>query len=66
MIDVGAPTSVGMLEDVYQMGVQTVVIFGTCGVLDGSIADCSIIIPNAAVRDEGQAITICPRQTKSG
>ena len=39
MIDVGAPTSVGMLEDVYQMGVETVVIFGTSGVLECSIAD---------------------------
>ena len=45
MIDVGAPMSVGMLEDVYQMGVQKVIIFGTCGVLDSSIEDCSIIIP---------------------
>ncbi len=52
MIDVGAPMSVGMLEDVYQMGVQKV-IFGTCGVLDSSIEDCSIIIPEIAVRDEG-------------
>lgn len=53
MIDVGAPMSVGMLEDVYQMGVQKVIIFGTCGVLDSSIEDCSIIIPEIAVRDEG-------------
>lgn len=34
MIDVGAPMSAGMLEDVYQMGVQKVIVFGTCGVLD--------------------------------
>lgn len=27
--------------------------FGTCGVLDSSIDDCSIIIPNQAIRDEG-------------
>lgn len=53
MIDVGAPMSVGMLEDVHQMGVQKVIIFGTCGVLDSSIEDCSIIIPEIAVRDEG-------------
>lgn len=53
MIDVGAPMSVGMLEDVYQIGVQKVIIFGTCGVLDSSIEDCSIIIPEIAVRDEG-------------
>lgn len=45
--------SVGMLEDVYQMGVEKIIVFGTCGVLDSSIEDCSIIIPNKAVRDEG-------------
>lgn len=30
------------LEEVFQMGVQKVVIFGTCGVLDSRIEDCSI------------------------
>ena len=29
------------------------VVFGTCGVLDKSIDDLAIIIPNSAVRDEG-------------
>lgn len=53
MIDVGAPMSVGMLEDVYQMGVEKIIVFGTCGVLDSKIEDCSIIIPDKAVRDEG-------------
>lgn len=53
MIDVGAPMSAGMLEDVYQMGVQKVIVFGTCGVLDSKIEDCSIIIPDTAIRDEG-------------
>ena len=52
MSDVGAPACAGLLEDVYAMGVQKVVVFGTCGVLDGSIADCSVIIPNRAVRDD--------------
>ena len=52
-LDVGAPVSVGMLEEVFQMGVQKVVVFGTCGVLDSRIEDCSIIIPDRALRDEG-------------
>ena len=34
-------------------GVDTFIIFGNCGVLDKSIEDCSIIIPNKAFRDEG-------------
>lgn len=34
MIDVGAPMSVAMLEEVFAMGVRNVIVFGTCGVLD--------------------------------
>ncbi|MCD8130821.1 MAG: nucleoside phosphorylase [Lachnospiraceae bacterium] len=60
MIDVGAPASVGMLEEVFQMGVQKAVIFGTCGVLDSSISDCSIIVPDRAVRDEGTSYHYVP------
>lgn len=60
MIEVGAPMSVGMLEDVFMMGVEKVVVFGTCGVLDKSIEDCSIIIPNLAVRDEGTSYHYAP------
>lgn len=53
MIDVGAPMSVGTLEELYAMGVKQAVVFGTCGVLERKIEDCSIIIPDRAVRDEG-------------
>lgn len=60
MIDVGAPMSVGMLEDVYTMGVKKAIVFGTCGVLDKRIDDCSIIIPNSAVRDEGTSYHYAP------
>lgn len=60
MIDVGAPMSVGLLEDVFAMGVEKAVVFGTCGVLEQSIEDCSIIIPNCAVRDEGTSYHYIP------
>lgn len=60
ILDVGAPVSVGMLEEVFQMGVQKVVIFGTCGVLDSRIEDCSIIIPDRALRDEGTSYHYAP------
>lgn len=60
MIDVGAPTSVGMLEELFIMGVKKVIVFGTCGVLDKKIEDCSIIIPNSAVRDEGTSYHYAP------
>ncbi|HCW54199.1 MAG TPA: phosphorylase [Clostridium sp.] len=50
---VGAPAVVSQYEDLFVMGVKNILVFGTCGVLDKSIEDCSIIIPNKAVRDEG-------------
>lgn len=52
-IGVGAPVAVGDIEDMYALGVKKFIIFGNCGVLDSSIDDCSIIIPNKALRDEG-------------
>lgn len=50
---VGAPACALLLEDIFALGVQRAVMFGTCGVLNKSIEDCSIIIPDKAVRDEG-------------
>jgi uridine phosphorylase len=50
---VGAPACVACFEDTLVMGLETLVLFGTCGVLDKNIEDCSIIIPTSAVRDEG-------------
>ena len=50
---VGAAGCVGVIEEVFAMGADKLILFGTCGVLDASIEDCSIIIPNKAVRDEG-------------
>ena len=52
-IGVGAPVAVGDIEDMYALGVKKFIVFGNCGVLDNSIDDCSIIIPNKALRDEG-------------
>ncbi len=57
---VGAAGCVEILEDVFAMGVQKVILFGTCGVLDADIKDCSIIIPNIAVRDEGTSFHYAP------
>jgi uridine phosphorylase len=57
---VGAAGCIAILEDVFAMGVEKVVLFGTCGVLDTDIKDCSIIIPNVAVRDEGTSFHYAP------
>ena len=53
LISVGAPAAVNDLEDLHAMGCKKFIVFGNCGVLDKSIDDCSIIIPNEAIRDEG-------------
>lgn len=50
---VGAPSCVAMLEELHALGAKRFVIFGNCGVLNQQIRDCGIIIPTAAVRDEG-------------
>lgn len=60
MMDVGAPASAAMMEDVYMLGVEKIIIFGTCGVLEKSIDDCAIIIPNSAMRDEGTSYHYVP------
>lgn len=60
MADVGAPACVGLLEEVFEMGLEKLVLFGTCGVLDAGIEDCSVIIPNRAVRDEGTSYHYAP------
>ncbi len=50
---VGAPACIVQYEELFIMGLEKVVVFGTCGVLDKEIDDLAIIIPNAAIRDEG-------------
>lgn len=57
---VGAPAAVGTLEEIYAMGVQSVLVFGSCGVLDRQIADGGIILPTAALRDEGTSFHYAP------
>lgn len=50
---VGAPACTVAYEEVLAMGLEKLVMFGTCGVLDKNIEDLAIIIPNKAIRDEG-------------
>lgn len=57
---VGAPACVGEQEEIYALGARCLVLFGTCGVLDGSIADCAVILPHTALRDEGTSYHYAP------
>ena len=57
---VGAAGCISVLGDIFAMGAEKMVIFGTCGVLDVNIQDCSIIVPNKAIRDEGTSFHYAP------
>lgn len=50
---VGAAACTVAYEEVLTMGLDKLIMFGTCGVLDSRIEDLAIIIPTSAVRDEG-------------
>lgn len=53
MSRVGASVCVATYEEILAMGLEKLIMFGTCGVLDRNIEDLAIIIPTSAVRDEG-------------
>lgn len=53
MAGVSGPWIAADIEELHAGGVENVIIFGNCGVLDKTIEDCSIIIPTKGFRDEG-------------
>lgn len=50
---VGAPATVSCLEEVIALGGKSFIFFGCCGILDDDIVQHKLIVPTAAVRDEG-------------
>lgn len=50
---VGAAACVNVYEDFCAMGLNKLILFGTCGVLNHNIDDCSIVIPTSSYREEG-------------
>ncbi len=57
---VGGPACAIAIEEIYAMGAEKIVIFGSAGVLDKSIEEFGIIVPNAAIRDEGTSYHYLP------
>ena len=57
---VGAPQCAGSQEELYAMGAQCLVLFGTCGVVKKEIDDCAVILPTSAMRDEGTSYHYAP------
>ena len=50
---VGAPLAAGQIEELFAMGCKKFLACGMCGVLQKELAVGHLIIPTAAVRDEG-------------
>ena len=57
---IGASMTVGKPEGLKAKGFQNFIVFGTCGVLDRSIAVDKIILPSSALRDEGTSYHYAP------
>ena len=57
---VGAASAVGSFEEIIMMGAKNLLLVGCCGCLDSAIEDYSIIIPTAALRDEGTSYHYMP------
>jgi uridine phosphorylase len=56
----GAPLSVGLMEDIIWLGARSFIICGSCGVLHPEIAAGYPVILTAAVRDEGTSYHYLP------
>jgi uridine phosphorylase len=57
---VGAPAAAGCLEELIARGAAHFVFCGCCGVLRHDIADGHLIVPTAALRDEGLSYHYAP------
>lgn len=57
---VGAPLASGTMEELIARGCRTFMICGGAGVLDGSLGIGHVIVPSAAVRDEGTSYHYLP------
>jgi uridine phosphorylase len=57
---VGAPLAAGFLEEVIALGCQKFIACGGAGVLDKQIAVGHLLVPTAAIRDEGTSYHYLP------
>jgi uridine phosphorylase len=57
---VGAPLAAGFLEELIALGCEKFIACGGAGVLDSSLAVGHILVPTAAIRDEGTSYHYLP------
>ena len=56
----GAPLAAGLLEEVIALGCTKFIACGGCGVLDSAVTLGQVLVPDAAVRDEGTSYHYLP------
>ena len=57
---VGAPLAAGLMDEVIALGARNFIACGGCGVLDKQIGVGQILLPEAALRDEGTSYHYLP------
>lgn len=62
----GGPAIVGSLEELKVLGFKKFILFGTCGVLDDTLASNKLILPTSSVRDEGISYHYAPSSDEIG
>ena len=62
LLPVGAAACAGTAEELFAMGAETLVVFGSCGVLDERAAGAAVILPTFAMRDEGTSYHYAPSE----
>lgn len=56
----GAPFATAVLEELIAFGARRFMVCGSCGVLDGDLPVNTIVVPSAAVREEGTSYHYVP------
>lgn len=60
MMPVGAPLAASIMEETAALGVKRFLMLGSCGVLNHDITAGHLLVPHAAVRDEGTSYHYLP------
>jgi uridine phosphorylase len=56
----GAPSAVGTFEELHYFGAQRLIVLGPCGVVHNEQQSDRLVIPTAALRDEGTSYHYAP------
>ncbi len=57
---IGAPFAAGLMEEVIALGARRIIACGSAGVLESTIDVGTVLVPTAAVRDEGTSYHYLP------